>query len=105
MTRRLACSLAVLAVGALLIGGCGGSSDTEKFKQDYKAIRQELRAIGKDIGAAIQGASGQTDAALAQTFNSIAARTQTVLDRLRKLKPPDSVKSDFDNLKAALDKG
>jgi hypothetical protein len=104
MTRRFAYSLALLAVGALLVG-CGGSGDTDKFKKDYKADRQTLREIGNDIGSAISNAPNDSASALAAKFRSLASRTQTLLNSLRKLKPPGKVKSDFNALSSALSKG
>jgi hypothetical protein len=107
MTRRCACSLAVLTVGLLLFGGCGGGSKkSTDFKQDYATLRQQLKGVGNDLGTALRGASapGQTDLTLAKTFDSVADKTQAVLDRLRKLKPTAKVKSDYDQLESALAK-
>jgi hypothetical protein len=104
MTKRIACSLAVLAVGSVLLG-CGGNGDTDKFKQAYKADRQTLREIGRDIGSTIQGATGDSTSVLATKFSSLAGRTETLLELLRKLKPPSKVKDDFTALTSALDKG
>jgi hypothetical protein len=104
MTRRFACSLAALAVGAALVG-CGGSGDTDKFKRAYKADRQTLRQIGNDIGSAISNAPTGSASALATKFRSLASRTKTLLGSLRKLKPPGKVKTDFTALTSALARG
>jgi uncharacterized phage infection (PIP) family protein YhgE len=106
MTRRFACSLAVLSVGLLLVGGCGGSSDSKNFTKDYRTLRKDLKGVGNELATALRGASapGQTDLTLAKTFDSLADKTQAVLDRLRKLKPPDKLKSDYDQLTSALAK-
>ncbi|MDX6668103.1 MAG: hypothetical protein QOK04_1483, partial [Solirubrobacteraceae bacterium] len=102
MTRRFACSLAVLAVGTALVGCGGGSGDMGKFKKAYKADRQTLRQIGNDIGSAISNAPAGSTSALATNLSSLADRTQKLLDSLRKLQPPANVKSDFGALTVAL---
>jgi hypothetical protein len=105
MTRRFACSVALLAVVALLVGCGGGSDDNGKFKKAYKADRQTLRQIGNDIGLAISNAPAGSTSALATKFSSLADRTQKLLDSLRKLKPPANVTSDFGALTSALADG
>ena len=104
MTRRVACCSAVLAVSALLLGCGGGSGDTDRFKQDYKTDRQTLRQIGNDIGSAISNAPNESASALAAKLTSLANRTRALLRSLRRLEPPDKVKSDFNTLTSTLAK-
>src|SRR5204863_9474881 len=96
-TRSFAVALTVVA---LLVGGCGGGGN---FKKDYTKTDAQLRQLGVDLGSALRTAKSSTDVALAAKFDSFATRTRKIVADLGKLKPPDKVKSDVQQLQSALE--
>ena len=93
--------LSALALLALPVAGCGGSS----FADDYKPVDAELHRVGLDLVAALQGANKQTNAQFAATIRALQHRVSDVEAKLKALgPPPDDVKADFAALRANLRK-
>jgi len=96
---------------AALIAGCGGDGgddakqDTAKFESGAKAATTETSDIGTDIGAAIQAAPKETDAALAATFTGLASRARAVVADLNALDPPAASREKVNALVGALGTG
>lgn len=91
--RRATLMLLAVLVAALAVAGCGdGKNDTvptkAEYKQDYAPISKEIAAIGVDVGAAINGASGKSDKQLSKTFGDLGDRTSKAADELDALTPP-----------------
>lgn len=97
------------ATGALvaaftLVTGCGGSSSsssTADFKTNFSPVIQQFQNVSHSIGTEIQHASSQTDTQASAAFHTLAARWQAQVSRLRALKPPANLSSDFNRLTAA----
>jgi hypothetical protein len=90
-----------------VLAGCGGSSSsstssssgqTGNFKASYESRANQFKHDSQSIGAAVQGASGQTDAQLATEFQGLATRWQTHLSQLETLKPPATLAATFNTL-------
>jgi hypothetical protein len=91
---------------ALAVTGCGGDDDeSDQFREDYNAAVDRLSEINTDIGQAAGGAAGQSNAAIAKEFESIADTAERTRTDLAELDPPDDAGDEFDELLAALDKG
>jgi len=112
--------LPIVALVALAFAGCGGDSkeddaaaDAAKakataeaaFKKGATAATAETTKIGEDLGTAIQGASRQTDAALAATFTSLAGRARGVVSDLNALETPQETRAEVTALVGALTTG
>jgi hypothetical protein len=87
---------------ALLASGCGGSG--EHFKRDYAAEQPELTRLGTDIGNALQGARGRSDAQLESQFTDLAQRTGEALKKLQAIKAPRKDAVLFDTVEGGLRK-
>src|SRR5205823_6153206 len=61
----------------------------------------QFKTASMKIGAAIQQATGKTDAQLAREFKSLATEWQNDLSRLQTLKPPAKVQATFNTLSGA----
>ncbi len=83
---------------ALALAGCGGSSDTSKFKMGYNGIRAQLNQTGQAIAAELTKAPKQTDAQIASSFRSLAQRFGSQVSQAGKLKPPASLTKDWGNV-------
>ena len=112
--------LPVVALVALAFAGCGGDSKkddeaadaakakaaaTAAFKKGAEAATTETTQIGDDLGTAIQGASKQTDAALAAEFTSLASRARGVVSDLNALQTPLQSRAEVTALAGALTTG
>jgi hypothetical protein len=106
VTRRSATTLvAVLAalLAVALVAGCGDSGTSkEDYAKEYRPINDEFVALGREVGATVQTAKGQTDAALEKRFGDQAKRVGELKSRLEDLDPPDDYKSDHDKLVEAM---
>jgi hypothetical protein len=94
------CVLAVVAV----LAGCGGSDTTTQFKSGYNAVRGQLNQTGQAIATEIQQAPKQTDAQVAANFHNLAGQFSSQLAKLKALKPPANVSSDWNNVTNAATK-
>jgi hypothetical protein len=97
MARRAGASAVLCAVVVIAAVGCG-SSDSKKFVDDYNKVVKKNSTLASDVGSAITGAPGKTDAQLAKQFDDLAARTRREADDLDKLSPPDSAGDELDAL-------
>jgi hypothetical protein len=89
---------------AVLLGACGGSStadQTTKFKQGFPPVTKQFQQTSQAIGTTVEQAQTRTNAELATEFHDLAVRWQKPLNQLDALKPPASVKSEYDKLSAA----
>ncbi len=93
---------------ALAVSACGSSDSGDDaaatFKKDYQAESVTLKAVGDDLGTAISGASGMTDAEVAKTFGALATRAHDSADRLKDLEPTDETKATLTKLENAVEK-
>jgi hypothetical protein len=96
--RRAVSGVSVVAVVAVLAGCGGGSDTTSQFKSGYNAVRGQLNQTGQAIATEIQQAPKQTDAQVAAQFHSLATQFSSQLGKLKALKPPASVSSDWNNV-------
>ena len=93
-----------LLLAAALIAGCGGSDKEATFKKDFKRVNSELVTLGQDVGRAVNGARGTTDAVLSRQFLGYAARLRAVKTRITDLDPPEKLKSKRAALSSAVDR-
>ena len=109
--------LPIASLVALALAGCGddGAKDddaakakaaaTAAFTTGAKAATAETTKIGNDLGTAIQGASKESDAALAATFTSLAGRARDVVADLNALETPQASRAELTALVGALTTG
>jgi hypothetical protein len=71
------------------------------FKYGYNAVRGPLNQTGQAIATEIQQAPQQTDAQVAATFRTLAARFKGQVAKLKALEPPASVADDWNNVTSA----
>src|SRR5690348_9123332 len=97
-----------LAAAVVIAAGCGSSSGgsqtniaQSEFKPNFRQVVNEFKQTSHAIGLAIEHASGQSDAQLTATFSALAARWQTDVVKLKALKPPPSVSSQYQTLTGA----
>ena len=108
----LALVTALLAVGLLVgcddddNGGGNGGDDAaelkERFDTGYRPINDEFLALGKEVGEVISTAKGQSDAALATKFKSLATRVAALKPRLDRLEPPPEYEEDAKRVSEAM---
>jgi len=100
--RRVGPVLPVVAV--LALAGCGGSSGptTSSFKAAFKVQKAKLKTLGNEIGAAVEGASSQTDAALVKQFEGLASRTTQEAGAIGQLSAPSKFKTELASLQSSL---
>ncbi len=129
MRRHLLVGAATVAT-ALLLAGCGGSSSssssnpssstsastsasssatqtagsTSQFKTGIGPVLAGFKSDSHAIGLALQHASSQTNAQLAGTFDGLARRWETTLNRLETLKPPPAFSATYERLKTQVTK-
>ena len=94
-------SLLLVACLALLAAGCGEDAK-EKFTKDYKPVNQKIIDLGEDVGQAVQGAEGKSDAALEKQFGELAQRTGRLQQDVDALEAPEDLKADQDKLTEAM---
>jgi hypothetical protein len=105
MTRtRNAALVALILVPALAVAACGGSEDND-FREGYNTAVKPLSELNSGIGSSINGAEGQSNAAIEKEFQKLADKAQQTRANLSELDPPDDAKQEFDALLAALDDG
>jgi outer membrane murein-binding lipoprotein Lpp len=102
MRRSLLLMLVAALLGAGLLAGCGGDDDgggdsqaevKEKFDEDYRELNDDLLDLGEEVGQAVNGARGKSDAALATQFTGLGERTQEIKRRLDELEPPEDLEA------------
>jgi hypothetical protein len=87
---------------AALLAGCGGGSDDDSFKKDYKSVNDQLLRLGSSVGQALQNAPQTSDAMLAGEFSGFATQLDDVRRRVDALKPPSDLKPQVDALSTAV---
>jgi len=105
--------MAPLALGAVVAGlmaGCGGSDDKSDdaaaaFKKSAASLAAKTSLVGDDLGTAISTASSKTDAQLTATFTDLTSRARSIVTELRALDPTDSARQKVADLAEALDVG
>jgi len=96
-----------LAAAALIAAGCGSSSGSStnisqsEFKPNFGQIVNQFKQTSHSIGLAIEHASSMPNAQIASTFSGLAARWQSQVTKLKALKPPPSVASQYQTLTGA----
>ena len=102
---RLAIVIVLAALLTLTAAACGGSDNSDQFRQDYNAAVDKLSKINTDIGTAAGGATKQSNKAIANEFDQIADTAEQTRSRLSDLDPPADAKDEFDKLLSALETG
>jgi hypothetical protein len=116
--RRISPALLVALVALV---GCGSSSTSSSststttsttatsteaslatFKSEFQAQKITLTALGKAVGAAVEGASHHTDEALAKQFRSLASRATTLAGSLGQLNAPTAYKAELSTLQSSV---
>jgi hypothetical protein len=102
--------LALGAVVAGLVAGCGGSDDKSDkgaaaFKKSAASLAAKTTLVGDDLGTAISTASTKTDAQLTATFTDLTSRARGIVTELKALEPTDSARQKVADLAEALDVG
>jgi hypothetical protein len=93
----------VVLVVLLLLIGCGSSGPTtSSFKSEFRTQKTTLTALGKDVGAAVEGASHQTDSALTKQFEGLASRATALAGALGQLNAPSQYKSELSALQSSI---
>ena len=115
---------AAIAATLVLLSGCGGSSSgsssssapptssstgqtsqsAAQFKAAIAPILNQFKSASQATGAALQQASSQTDAQLAATFQHLAAKWTSALNKLEGLQPPPQFTGAYNRLKSQVSK-
>ena len=99
MSRTLA--VLVVAVGALLAGGCGGGDD----RLSEADFRQQANDICTDVNGQLEGLEQPTTPDEVGAFVSDAIPVlESGLDRLHGLNPPEDMEDDYNRFLAEADK-
>lgn len=64
--------------------------------------KAKLKTLGNEIGAAVEGASSQTDAALVKQFEGLASRTTQEAGAIGQLSAPSKFKTELASLQSSL---
>ena len=101
MTRR------VLPIGLLLLAATSalaacGEDKEENFKKEFRPLNGKIVDLGRDVGAAVTGASGKADRQIKQEFGGLARRTETLRKQVDELEPPDDVEDRKQGLVEAM---
>jgi hypothetical protein len=92
----------VLVVFVSLVG-CGSSGPTtSSFKSEFRTQKTTLTALGKDVGAAVEGAGHQTDSTLTKQFEGLASRATALAGALGQLNAPSRFKSELSALQSSV---
>ncbi|HEX7610970.1 MAG TPA: hypothetical protein VF380_09870 [Solirubrobacteraceae bacterium] len=100
----------IFLVALLALAGCGSSTSSStsstptvsSFKTTFAAEKAQLGALGKDVGGAVEGASKQTDTALATQFQSLASRATALAGSLGQLSAPAQYKAELAALQSSV---
>lgn len=87
---------------AACVAGCGGGGSN--FKGDYQKQLPVLSQLARDIGNALQSASGKNNSQLEVEFSALAGRAGAESGRLAKLKPDSRSGSSFGAVQGDLAK-
>jgi hypothetical protein len=99
--RRPVYALAFLLALALPLAACG-EDKTETFNKEFKPLNAKIVALGRDVGAAVNGASGKSDRQIQQEFGSLARRTTTLQKSVNRIEAPDELSGDKKDLVDAM---
>jgi hypothetical protein len=86
---------------ALPIAACG-ENKAATFKKEFRPLSAKIVALGRDVGTAVNGASGKSDREIQQRFSSLSRRTGALQKDVNRLDPPDNLKGDKKGLVDAM---
>jgi len=90
--RVLSALLVVFALAA-----CGKSAE-DRYRADFPPLDRDLAALGRDVAAGLRDAGQSGDAALARRFGGYARRLGELRDRIDELDPPNSIRSEHEQM-------
>jgi hypothetical protein len=100
LARRVQVLLVALAA-MLLVAGCGDDK-SKTFTKDFRPINARIVVLGRDVGAAVTGASGKSDRQIQTTFGALGKRITVLRTQVDKLDPPGKWENDRNNLSEAM---
>lgn len=105
--RRPTSLIALLATAAAIGAGCGDSDEpsAEDAQAAYDSLQTRIENLGGAIGAELQAARNQTDAALERAFERLEQRGDAVVQQLRDLEVPDDLTDERNALRDAIERG
>ncbi len=104
----------IVLVALLASAGCGSSSKSAtttatssgpsvaSFKTAFAAQKKTLTVLGKDVGAAVEGASKETDVALTKQFEGLSSRATALAGSMAQLQAPAQFRVELSSLESAL---
>jgi hypothetical protein len=104
VTRSLARRVQVLCLALaalLLVAGCG-EDKSKTFAKDFRPINARIVALGRDVGAAVTGASGKSDHQIEATFTALGKRATALRKQVDDLDPPGKWENDRNDLSEAM---
>jgi hypothetical protein len=102
MRRAIATTLSVTALFAMPVAGCG-QSDKDKYIDDYKPLNDKLLKLGTSLGAAVNGASKESNTALSAKFAKLSGQFTTLSKDITALDTPSDLKDESKALTDSLD--
>ena len=90
--------VALGAVAALVVAGCGGGNDNSNKTASYSDFSAQASKICTEAKPAIQAATKKLTGKASQdaaTWDEIVSKTEPAVQKFKGLKPPDVLKADF----------
>jgi nitrate/nitrite-specific signal transduction histidine kinase len=98
--RRVLAALSLLGAVALLVGGCGGSSEPPLTKTEYV---KQMKTIGRSLSSSINSVASVTspkDAATA--LGKVQDDLRNAADQMKKISPPENIQDQHEKLTQAV---
>ena len=90
LIRRVLPIALLLLAAALALAACGEDKE-ETFKKEFRPLNAKIVDLGRDVGAAVTGASGKSDRQIQQEFAGLARRTDSLRKQVNELEPPNEL--------------
>jgi hypothetical protein len=103
MARLSLATMALIATALTVTLSACGSTSIQDYADDYQPISQDLARLYPQVTIGFNTAKGKTSLQIQDEFGGYADQLAKIGTRLDDLSPPDELKDESGELKAAID--